>query len=152
MLIKDNKKHKRALLAIFAACSTVRTFELDHATNTAFITTFYNNGFRHDDMTRFLAVIWAEHRHTVNVHLGGKWYARLKPAIIGAHSAFELILASHDKRKDTCAYIEHYNATGGYWYTSEHDINKTAKAALQSARFVSLRAIVAAFNRALYIR
>lgn len=152
MLIKDNKQHKRALLAIFASCSTVRKFELDHANNTAFIATFQNNGFRHDNMTQFLAVLWAEHHGTINVPLGGKYYARVKPAIDGKYAAFELILSSYDKRQDSCAHIEHYNATGGYWYTSQYDLPQAGQKALNRALFTSLRAIVSAFNRALYLR
>lgn len=112
MLIKDNKRHKRALIAIFASCSTIRKFELDHVENTAFICTLQNNGFTHDNMTRFLAVLWSEHRGAINIPLGGKYYARLKPAIDGKYAAYELILDSCDKRENTSVYTEHYNSTG----------------------------------------
>lgn len=152
MLIKDNKQHKRALVAIFAACSTVRTFELDREHNTACITTFNNNGFRHDDMTRFLALIWSEHKGSLLVPLGGKYYARVKPAIDGKYAAFELLLVSQDKRKDTCVVTEHYNSTGGYWYTSQYDLDTAGQKALNRKLFTSLRSIVSAFNRAAYLR
>lgn len=152
MLIKDNKRYKRALVAIFASCSTIRKFELDHANNTAFVCTLQNNGFRHDDMTRFLAVLWAEHRSSINIPLGGKYYARLTPAIDGKYAAYELILSSSDKRQDSCAHIELYNATGGYWYTSQYDLPTAGQKALNRALFSALRAIVSAFNRARYLR
>lgn len=152
MLIRDNKRHKRALIAIFASCSTVRKFELDNVENTALICTLQNNGFRHDDITRFLAVLWVEHHSSINIPLGGKYYARLKPAIDGKYAAYELILSSSDKRQDSSAHIEHYNATGGYWYTSQYDLPNAGQKALNSALFVALRAIVSAFNRACYLR
>lgn len=152
MLIKENKRYKRALVAIFASCSTIRKFEVDHTNNTAFICTLQSNGFRHDDITRFLAVTWSEHRGAINIPLGGKYYARLKPAIDGKYAAYELILASCDKRENTSVYTEHYNATGGYWYTSQYELPNAGQKALNSALFVALRAIVSAFNRACYLR
>ena len=152
MLIKDNKRHKRALIAIFAACSTIRKFELDHVENTAFICTLQNNGFTHDNMTRFLAVLWSEHRGAINISLGGKYYARLKPAIDGKYAAYELILASCDKRENTSVYTEHYNSTGGYWYTSQYDLPHAGQKALNRQLFAALRAIASAFNRACYLR
>lgn len=152
MLIKENKRYKRALVAIFASCSTIRKFELNHADNTAFIVTLQNNGFKHDDITRFLAVTWSEHRGAINIPLGGKYYARLKPAIDGKYAAYELILASCDKRENTSVYTENYNATGGYWYTSQYDLPNAGQKALNRQLFTALRAIVSAFNRACYLR
>lgn len=150
MLIKDNKQHVAAFTSILAACSSVRSYDVKATSYN--LTTFHNNGFAHDNMTQALALIWSEHKGTLLIPLAGKYYAKIKLAIYGKYAAYELIFVSQDKRCNTCGVNEIYNATGGYWYTSEYDINKTAKAALQSARFVSLRAIVSAFNRALYLR
>ena len=105
-----------------------------------------------DNMTRLLAMLWIEYKARIHVPIGGKYYATLKPTIDGKYAAYELIFTSNDKRRDTCAHVEHYNATGGYWYTPPHEQNKAAQNALNGTLFVSIRAIITAFNRSLYLR
>lgn len=151
MLLKDNKQHIRAFTMIAQACSTVRKFEV-RDDDRYFLCTLQNNGMGSDDMCRLLAVTWAEHKGSIHIPLRGKWYARLKPAIDGKYAAYELILTSKDKRSDTCVHAEHYNATGGYYYTSQYDLSPAGLAAMRSRTFTSLRAIVSAFNRACYYR
>lgn len=151
MLLKDNKQHIRALTAIAQHCTAVQAFEV-RDNDRFFMRTLLNDGFGSDDMTRLLAALWAERNSSIYVPLRGKWYARLKPAIDGKYAAYELILTSNDKRADTCVHVEHYNATGGYYYTSQYDLSAAGAAALNSNMFKSLRSIVAAFNRACYCR
>lgn len=151
MLIKDNAQHVRALAAIAQSCTTVRRFETTE-TNAFFVCTLQNNGMSSDNMTRLLAMLWIEHKARVHVPIGGKYYATLKPTINGKYAAYELIFTSNDKRRNTCAHVEHYNATGGYWYTPSHEQNKASQNALNGTLFVSIRAIVTAFNRSLYLR
>lgn len=150
MLIKDNKQHISALTKIAQSCSTVRRFEIND-NYLFFACTLQNNGISNDNMTRLLAAIWAEHKACIYVPLRGKYYAKLKPALNGKYAAYEIILVSNDKRKNTSAYIEHYNATGGYWYTPSHELGSAGQHALNSNLFTSIRSIVSAFNRAVYI-
>lgn len=149
MLIKDNKKHVRALTAIANACSTIRRFEIN--ADYYFMCTLQNNGMSSDNMTRLLCVTWAEHRAAINVPLRGKWYARIKPTFNGKYAAYELILTSNDKRNKTSIYAEHYNSTGGYWYTPSHTLGAAGQHALNSPMFTLLRGIVSMFNKSLYL-
>lgn len=151
MLLKDNKQHIRALTSIAQNCTAVQAFEVRNS-DRFFMRTLLNDGFGSDNMTRLLAALWSERNASIYVPLRGKWYARLKPAIDGKHAAYELILTSNDKRFDTCVHVEHYNATGGYWYTSQYDLSEAGQKAMQSTLFTSLRSIVSAFNRAAYLR
>lgn len=150
MLIKDNKQHVRALTAIANACSTIRRFEVN--ADYFFMCTLLNNGMRSDNMTRLLRVTWEEHKASIYVPLRGKYYAKIKPTLNGKYAAYEIILTSNDKSKNTCAYVEHYNSTGGYWYTPSHELGNAGQSALNSSLFTSLQAIIRAFNRACYLR
>lgn len=150
MLIKNNKQHMRALTAIADACSTVRRFEVN--ADYFFMCTLLNNGMSSDNMTRLLRVTWEEHKAAIYVPLRGKYYAKLKPTCDGKYAAYEIILVSNDKRKNTCAYDEIYNATGGYWYTSSTELAPSGHNARESSLFTSLQAIIRAFNRACYLR
>ena len=151
MLLFQNAQHVRALTAIAQSCTTVRRFETN-AAHVFFACTLQNNGVSSDNMTRLLAMLWAEHKARVHVSVGGKYYATLKPTLNGKYAAYELIFTSNDKRRNTYTHVEHYNSTGGYWYTPAREQNKAAQNALNSKLFVSIRAIVTAFNRSLYIR
>lgn len=151
MLVKDNTRHIRALELILASCSAVTAYEVRDQ-NRFFMSTLLNGGFGSDDMTRALAALWAEHKASIYIPISGKWYARLKPTIDGRYAAYEVILTSNAKYLNTCAHVEHYNATGGYWYTPQHDLGSAGSKALNSSLFISIRSIVAAFNRACYIR
>lgn len=150
MLITENKQHKRALNKIAQSCNTIRRFEL-HDTY-YFMCTLQNNGMSSDNMTRLLRVTWEEHKASIYVPLRGKYYAKLKPTFDGKYAAYEIILASNDKRKNTCVYDEIYNATGGYWYTSSTTLAPAGHDARESSLFTSLQAIIRAFNRACYLR
>lgn len=151
MLIKDNKQHIRAFTKIAQACSSIRKFEV-RDDERYFLCTLQNNGMGSDDMCRLLAVTWSEHKGCINVPLRGRFYAQIKPSIDGKYAAYELILASNDKRMNTSVFTEHYNSTGGYWYTPSHELGAAGQRALNSTLFVSLRSIVSAFNRACYYR
>ena len=152
MLLKDNKQHLAAFASILDAATVVTAYNLQRDNDTFYIKTLYGGALEHGNLLRIMAVLWTEHKGSIYVPLRGKWYARLKPAIDGKHAAYELILTSNDKRADTCVYVEHYNATGGYYYTSQYDLSDAGQKAMQSTLFISLRSIVSAFNRAAYLR
>lgn len=145
------KQHAAALHAIATHCTTVRRFEV-RDNNRMFYVTLQNGGAGTSAPTQLLAQLWQEHKAPIRVPLRGKWYATLKPAINGEYTKYELILTSNDKRKQTCTHIEHYTATGGYWYTSPHEMTAAGLAALNSNLFAALRAYVYAFNQSQYYR
>lgn len=151
MLLFQNTQHLPAFTAILDNCTAVRAYEITHEYNFN-IKFVYSGGFDHDDITGAMAALWQDIKTPVRVPLGGAYYASIKPTISGKYAAFDIILTSNDKRRNTSLHTEHYNVIGGYWYTSQADLNKTGNAALQSKLMTSLTAIVRAFNRANYVR
>ena len=147
MLLFQNTQHAPAFGAILDACSSVRAYDITHEYN--FNINFLLGGaLDHDDLTRAMGAIWKEHKTPIRVSLGGAYYASIKPTTAGKYAAFDVIFTSCDKRRDTCAHSELYNAIGGYWYASQADQNAAAHKALQSNRMQSILSIVRAFNRA----
>ena len=147
MLLSQNTQHAPAFSAILDACSSVRAH---------YITIAYNFNIKfllgfaldHDDIARAMGAIWKESKAPVRVPLGGAYYASIKPTTAGKYAAFDVVFTSCDKRRDSCAHNELYNALGGYWYASPVAQNATANKALQSNRMQSILAIARAFNRA----
>lgn len=152
LLLKDNKQHLPAMAAILDSATGITAYNLQRDGDIYHVRDMYNGGFEHDDLTRIMAVLWKLPNATISVPLGGKYYAEIVTAIDGKYASFSLIFSSRDARCNTCVPTQHYNVIGGYWYTSEHEMNKTARAALQSTRMTSITALVRAFNRAAYLR
>ena len=147
MLLCQNTQHAPAFSAILAACSSVRAHYITIAYN--FNIKFLLGGaLDHDDIARAMGAIWKETKAPVRVPLGGAYYASIKPTTAGKYAAFDVVFTSCDKRRDSCAHNELYNALGGYWYASPVAQNATANKALQSNRMQSILAIARAFNRA----
>ena len=147
MLLCQNTQHAPAFSAILDACSSVRAHYITIAYN--FNIKFLLGGaLDHDDIARAMGAIWKETKAPVRVPLGGAYYASIKPTTAGKYAAFDVVFTSCDKRRDSCAHNELYNALGGYWYASPVAQNATANKALQSNRMQSILAIARAFNRA----